>query len=75
ICNTGKVPISVGDLTLQVEDKTNNTILDSMVINFPKTYSLKYGQKLEFDGNIPDFRGRNLRNVTVKLVDWSSGKP
>ena len=75
ICNTGKAPIKVGDLTLQLEDKTSNTILDSMVINFQKSYSLKYGQKLEFDGSIPDFRGRSLKNVTVKLVDWSSGKP
>jgi hypothetical protein len=73
ICNSGKDPIKVKELTLQLEDKTNNTILDSLFISFSNVYSLKYGQKLEFDGSLPNLRGRNLKDITVKLIDWSSG--
>ncbi|MEB3189517.1 MAG: hypothetical protein VKL42_04145 [Snowella sp.] len=73
ICNAGKDPIKVKELTLQLEDKTNNTILDSLFISFYNAYSLKYGQKLEFDGSLPNLRGRNLKDITVKLIDWSSG--
>ncbi|AIE75928.1 hypothetical protein D082_34000 [Synechocystis sp. PCC 6714] len=72
LCNAGQETLEVRRLTFQVEDATDNTILDSIQIALARPYFLQKGQKLEFDGNAPRFRGRSPQDVIVKLVDWSS---
>ncbi len=72
ICITGNQVLAVRRLTLQVEDTENNTILDSIGISLGQVYRLQKGQKLEFDGSVPDFRGRSPENIIVRLVDWQS---
>ncbi len=72
LCNAGQETIEVRRLTFQVEDATDNTILDSIQIALARPYFLQKGQKLEFDGNAPRFRGRSPEDVIVKLVDWGS---
>ncbi|MBE9195025.1 hypothetical protein IQ219_06805, partial [Synechocystis sp. LEGE 06083] len=72
LCNAGQETLEVRRLTFQVEDATDNTILDSIQIGLARPYLLQKGQKLEFDGNAPRFRGRSPQDVIVKLVDWGS---
>ncbi|WP_228014980.1 hypothetical protein [Synechocystis salina] len=72
LCNAGQEALEVRRLTFQVEDATDNTILDSIQISLARPYLLQKGQKLEFDGNAPRFRGRSPQDVIVKLVDWGS---
>lgn len=72
LCNAGDETLEVRRLTFQVEDVADNTILDSIQINLARPYFLEKGQRLEFDGNAPRFRGRTPQEVVVKLVDWSS---
>lgn len=72
LCNAGEDLLKVQALTLQVEDPEENTILDSIRIAFSRPYFLKKGQKLEFDGSTPDFRGRNPNDVIIQLIDWQS---
>jgi len=73
LCNAGDEPLQVRRLTFQVEDPENNTILDSIQVLLGRDYSLQKGQKLEFDGAAPVFRGRSPESVVVKLIDWSAG--
>jgi hypothetical protein len=72
LCNAGDETIQVRNLTFQVEDPEENTILDSIQVGLGRTYSIQKGQKLAFDGAAPDFRGRSPEDVIVKLIDWSS---
>jgi len=72
LCNAGDEPLQVRRLTFQVEDPEDNTILDSIQILLGRNYSIQKGQKLEFDGAAPRFRGRSPEDVIVKLIDWSS---
>lgn len=72
LCNAGDEALKVRRLTFQVEDPEDNTILDSIQVLLGRTYSIQTGQKLEFDGAAPVFRGRSPEDVVVKLIDWSS---
>jgi hypothetical protein len=72
LCNAGDDTIQVRNLTFQVEDPEENTILDSIQVALGRTYSIQKGQKLAFDGAAPDFRGRSPGDVIVKLIDWTS---
>jgi hypothetical protein len=74
LCNAGDNTLQVRRLTFQVEDPEDNTILDSIQVFLGRTYSIQKGQKLEFDGAAPVFRGRSPEEVIVKLIDWDSNE-
>ncbi len=72
LCNAGFEPLTVKELRLQVEDKQSGTVLDSTDISLGEIgYTLRSGQKAEFDGSIPEFRGRDQGNVNIELIGWS----
>ncbi|MEL4895891.1 hypothetical protein [Crocosphaera sp. Alani8] len=71
ICNEGLESITVEALSMQVEDKTTGSVLDTFAIGLGRPgYTLGSGQKAEFDGSIPKLRGRKRGDVNIKLVEW-----
>ncbi|MGK7942669.1 MAG: hypothetical protein AB4062_21415 [Crocosphaera sp.] len=70
ICNAGFKAVTVDSLKLQIEDKTTDSVLDSIFVGLPE-YNLAPGQKAEFDSNVPDLRGREGGDVNIELIDWS----
>ncbi|MDJ0662209.1 MAG: hypothetical protein QNJ42_22385 [Crocosphaera sp.] len=73
ICNQGFSSVTVETLSMQVEDKKTGVVIDSFEIGLGGSngYTIGPGQKAEFDGSIPKFRGRKQEDVNIKLIGWS----
>lgn len=75
ICNNTNKVLKVAQITLQLEDKSNGTVINSFPVNFAAPYVLRPGQKAEFDERLKNtelgLRGRDKGQTITKLGGWS----